>query len=319
MQRIYVIVICLLTGLLSGLLPAQQGAAKPKRINKIIELWEQGQPVYYVHSQGGYEEGVKMALTWADYINYEMEHGLFDLGQLREFMRGLVAGGPTRSGHRTPAVIVTLPVGGLDEATIRNNYWVFQQTVATGVHGILLCHARSAEGVARFVESVRFPFYKIGVGPGKLREGLRGSGSQIYPSTIWGISEQEYLERSDVWPLNPKGEIILGLKIEDRYAVANAKETVKVPGISFAEWGGGDMSFSYGYVKYPGYPLPPDMAKARAAVWEACKSAKLFRLEGADENNVEEQIKDGMMIISAGAHPGAAEKGRRFTKRSMPW
>jgi 4-hydroxy-2-oxoheptanedioate aldolase len=318
MKRISILVTFLLINL-SGELAGQQGVPKPKRINKIIELWEQGQPVYYIHSQGGYQEGLKMAQTWADYINYEMEHGLFDLGELREFMRGLVAGGPTKSGHRTPAVIVTLPVGGLDEATIRNNYWVFQQTVATGVHGILLCHARSPEGVARFVESVRFPFFKIGVGPGKLNEGLRGSGSQIYPAQIWGISEQEYLERSDVWPLNPKGEIILGLKIEDRHAVANARETVRVPGISFAEWGGGDMSFSYGYSKFPGFPLPADMAKARDLVWEACKSAKLFRLEGADETNVEQQIREGIMIISAGAHPGAAEKGRRFTKRSMPW
>src|SRR2546428_6140479 len=169
-----------------------------------------------------------MAKTWADYINYEMEHGVFDLTQLRQFIRGLVEGGPTRSGHRMPAVIVTLPVGGLDEATVRANYWVFQQTLATGAHGILLCHARSPEGVRRFVESVRYPFAKIGLGP-NLGEGLRGSGSQAYAAQMWGISQEEYAERADVWPLNPKGEILLGVKIEDKYAVANAKEVVKVP------------------------------------------------------------------------------------------
>ena len=36
---------------LSGSVSGQQGAPKPKRINKVIELWEQGQPVYYEHSQ----------------------------------------------------------------------------------------------------------------------------------------------------------------------------------------------------------------------------------------------------------------------------
>ena len=36
------------------------------------------QPVYYEHGGGGFEEGKKMARTWADYINYEMEHGAFD-------------------------------------------------------------------------------------------------------------------------------------------------------------------------------------------------------------------------------------------------
>jgi 4-hydroxy-2-oxoheptanedioate aldolase len=294
-------------------------AQKTKRINKALELLEQGQPVYYEHGHGGFEEGRKMAQTWADYINYEMEHGTFDFHELREFMRGLVAGGPTKSGHRTPAVIVTLPVGGLSEATVRANYWVFEQALAAGVHGILLCHARSPEAVRALVESVRFPFYKIGVSPGKLGEGLRGSGSEAYASEIWGISQEEYRDRADVWPLNPKGEILLGLKIEDRHAVANAMETVRIPGIAFAEWGGGDMSFSFGYRKFPGEPLPADMAQARDKVWAACKAANLFRLEGASEDDVESQIRSGIMIISAGAHPGAAEKGRRYTKRPMPW
>jgi hypothetical protein len=37
---------------------------KPKRINKAVELLEQGQPVYYTTtSGGGYDEGRKMAKT----------------------------------------------------------------------------------------------------------------------------------------------------------------------------------------------------------------------------------------------------------------
>ena len=55
--------------------------------------------------------------TPADYINYEMEHGAFDMKELRDFMRGLVDAGPTRTGHRTPAVIVTLPILGKDPAS----------------------------------------------------------------------------------------------------------------------------------------------------------------------------------------------------------
>ncbi len=294
-------------------------ADKPKRINRAIELLEQGQPIYYTHGHGGFEEGKKMAQTWADYINYEMEHGTFDFQNLREFMRGLVAGGPTKSGHLTPAVIVTIPVGGIDEATVRANYWVIHQTLATGIHGILFCHARSAGGVRAFVEASRYPFAKIGVGPGKLGEGLRGSGSQTYAAQMWGIPAEEYLARADVWPLNPKGELLMGLKIEDKHAVANADAVAAVPGIAFAEWGGGDMAMSYGYLKYPGTPLPPEMAKARETVWNACKKHKVFRLEDGNMRNIESQIRDGIMVISAGADPPAAEKGRRFTKRKMPW
>ncbi len=53
-----------------------------------------------------YAQGRVDAQTWADYINVGMEHGAFDVAGLAAYMRGLVDGGPTRSGHRTPAVIV---------------------------------------------------------------------------------------------------------------------------------------------------------------------------------------------------------------------
>src|SRR5688572_22581482 len=79
---------------------------KPRRINKAIELLDQGQPIYYSGSRGGYAEGKAMAKTWADVIIYGLEHDPVDLAKLREFMQGLVDGGPTPSGHRTPAVIV---------------------------------------------------------------------------------------------------------------------------------------------------------------------------------------------------------------------
>src|SRR5437763_16211771 len=81
-------------------------APKPKRINRAIELLEQGQPIYYTGSHSGtagtFEQGVKDAQTYADYISYDMEHAPFDVRGLAEYMRGLREGGPTKSGHHTP-------------------------------------------------------------------------------------------------------------------------------------------------------------------------------------------------------------------------
>jgi hypothetical protein len=65
---------------------------KPRRLNKAIELLEDGQPIYYTGAVGGsagYEEGKKMAQTWADVVMYEMEHDPFDLQKLKEFMKGI--------------------------------------------------------------------------------------------------------------------------------------------------------------------------------------------------------------------------------------
>lgn len=289
-------------------------AQTPKRINKAVELLEQGQPIYYTGGHGGFEEGKKMAQTWADYINYELEHGAFDMTKLREFMEGLVAGGPTKSGHRTPAVIVTLPVSGLDEQIMRNNYWVAQQVLAAGAHGILLCHARTPEAVRVLVEATRYPFAEKVAGVG---EGLRGSGSQGFAARIWGIPANEYLKKADPWPLNKQGEILLGLKIEDRHALANVEKSVKVPGIAFAEWGPGDMGFSFGYVDRHDAPYPKEMIDARARVLAATKAAKIFFLNSVGPNDVEAMIKEGVMVGAGGRE--AAEKGRRYTKRGMPW
>src|SRR5205823_12436153 len=96
---------------------------KPKRINRAIELLEQGQPVYYTGSHegtsGGFEQGLKDAQTYADYISYDMEHAPYNIKGPADYMRGLAQGGPTRGGHRSPSVIVNVPVNGIDEATVR--------------------------------------------------------------------------------------------------------------------------------------------------------------------------------------------------------
>src|SRR5947207_11122584 len=70
---------------------------KPKRINRAIELLEQGQPIYYTGSHSGtvgtFEQGKQDAQTWADYISYDMEAAPYDVAGLSAYMQGLAAGG----------------------------------------------------------------------------------------------------------------------------------------------------------------------------------------------------------------------------------
>jgi 4-hydroxy-2-oxoheptanedioate aldolase len=296
-------------------------AQAPKRINKAIELLSQGQPIYYTGGHegtgGGFEAGKKAAQTWADYIMYDMEHAPFDVAALAEFMRGLAAGGPTKSGHRTPAVVVTLPIDGTDEATVRANAWMSKQVLATGIHGIMLCHAQSAGAVRAFVESVRLPISRLGVGEG-LGEGKRGVHGVPTAAKIWGVSAKEYMEKADTWPLNPNGELILGLKIEDKYALEHVDESLSVPGIAFAEWGPGDMGLSLGIPEGSSQnPMPAAMQQARAKVLAACKRHKKFFLNSVRPNDVVSMIQEGVMIGAGGEQ--AAAIGRKHTKRSMPW
>lgn len=292
----------------------------PKRINKAVELLEQDQPVYYTGSHTGaelsYEAGKSMAGTSADYINVGMEHGSFDMAGLDNFMRGLVDGGPTNSGHRTPGVIVEIPVDGSSADVIRANAWQFRQVLARGVHGILLCHAESPDAVKAFVECCRYPFQTHGVGT-QLDVGRRGSAGQGSAAPIWGISADEYLDKADPWPLNPDGELLLGLKIENIRALANVERTTRVPGIAFAEWGPSDMSMSFGYRRRPS-PLSSDLRDARNRVFAACKAAGLAFLEGASPDDISERIDEGVRIFGMGQSDAVAKAGRTYTSRTMP-
>ena len=288
-----------------------------KHINRIIDMWLKGQPVYYAQIEAaGYEKGKEMAATKADYITYEMEHGALDFHELREFMRGLVDAGPTRTGHRTPAVIVTLPIQGTADA-LRANAWMIQQTLAAGVHGILLCNAESPEAARIMIEASRYPFAPVVQG---LSQGFRGNGSQSYASKIWGVTPQEYEKLAEPWPLNPDGELIFGLKIENPRADANVESSVRVPGIAFAEWGPGDHGFYL--VGGPGAggrgDMQPNMVAVRKRVLDATKAAGIKFLNACNERNVIDQLKDGVMICTGGDSP-AADKGRAYTKRTDPF
>ena len=306
--------ITLLIGLAG--LSGQQASAQsyePTRISRAVELLEQDQPIYYTQvNGGGYDEGKRLAQTWADYITYNMEHSPFNTAELRAFMQGLVDGGPTKSGHRTPTVIAVLPLGGINETVMWSNYWMVEQVLGSGVHGVLLAHARSPEVVKVLVQAARYPHAPRTEGIG---EGLRGSGGQGFAARIWGVTNEEYQRLADPWPLNPDGELLIGLKIEDRHALENAEASTAVPGVGFAEWGPGDMRMSFDVGRAG---TEQNLVDARARVLAATQGAGIAFLNQVNAENIEAMIEEGVRI---GANPGAevADQGRRYTKRQMPW
>ena len=115
-----------------------------------------------------------------------MEHGVFDLAGLEQFMQDLVDGGPTDSDHRAPAVIVEMPVDGSSADVIRANRWQFRQVLTRGVNGILLCHAENPEAIKAFVEVSRYPFQTRSA-VSYFEIGRHGSAGQPSAAPIWGF------------------------------------------------------------------------------------------------------------------------------------
>ena len=289
------------------------------RVNRAISLLSGGQPIYYVGEHTGhmltYDQGLEDAATWADYINVGMEHGAFDMTGLATYMQGLVEGGPTASGHRTPAIIVEVPTDGSSESVIRNNAWQFRQILARGVHGIVLCMVESADAARAFVESCRYPTSTIGIGRG-LRVGRRGRGSEQEAAAVWGVSPEAYIDLADPWPLNPRGELLLGVKIESLEGLSNAEQILSVPGLGFAEMGPGDLGLAMGYKQVPREPFPPEMQRARDRVFRACQANGVAFLESCTSETVIEKIDSGVRVI-AGAQEEIAKEGRTYTRRAM--
>lgn len=293
------------------------------RINKAIELLDDGQPVYASHPpELTYIAGKELSKTWADILLIDFEHHPFDTVGLTEFMRGLKDGGPTASGHLTPTVITTLPHNAISREEVLYNAWQARHVLTTGVHGILHTHARDPESVKAFVATTRYVFQTIG--RDVLPEGLRGGGGQRPSNEIWGLSMTEYANKADPWPLNPDGELLLGLKIEDRHCLPNAEHTAAVPGIAFAEWGPGDMGMSFGDPNAHDPPYPDFMDNARNTVKSALDKAGVFFYSGwKDDNLTMEQTVDhlidniGVMMMGAPNEEFAAY-GRAKTGRKMP-
>lgn len=269
-----------------------------QRINRAIAQLERGFPIFYTGGHTGaeltFETGRACADTWADYINVGMEHGPLDLPGLQQFMRGLAA-----AESDTPAVLVELPFEGSDAVNVRANAWQIRQMLAIGVHGFLLCHAETPEAVQAFVDATRFTF----------RGGTRGAGGQGAAAEIWRTSADDYMERADPWPLNPDGELLLGLKIENTRALENAEASTAIPGIAFAEWGPADMSMSYGFRATSDDFQRPELVAARDRVFAACRSANIAFLESATAANVADKLAQGVRVF-AGADAELAATAR---------
>ncbi len=209
-----------------------------------------------------------------------------------------------------------------------------RQILGRGVHGLLLCQAESADAARAFVESCRYPHQRAGVDPvlptpldrmrgtvigqtGSPRgRGPRGRGSEGSAAAVWGISELDYFRRCDPWPLNPAGELLLGVKLESPEGIARREEILAVPGLGFAELGPGDLGLALGYAEVQRFPYPPEMRAARERVLAACRRNGVAFLEAATPETVAARIDEGVRVV-AGGREDTARAGRARQRRAL--
>jgi 4-hydroxy-2-oxoheptanedioate aldolase len=127
------------------------------------------------------------------------------------------------------------------------------------------------------------------------------------------------MDRCDPWPLNPSGELLLGVKLESPEGIAHCEDILAVPGLGFAELGPGDLSLALGYREMPrGVDnYPPEMKEARRRVLAACCKRGIAYLETCTPETVAARIDEGVRVV-AGHREDTAKAGRAHQKRAMP-
>jgi hypothetical protein len=90
-----------------------------------------------------------------------------------------------------------------------------------GLANLSLEEVESAQEVRDFIRSVRFAS----------AGGTRPDTGLATAAAYWGLPVAQYKQKADVWPLNPRGEILLSVIIESVDGIARAREIAAAPGV----------------------------------------------------------------------------------------
>lgn len=286
---------------------AQDKAAE--RINPYIALVESGKPAFGVFSSNvSLRAGAGIAGSGLDFVIVDMEHSPFDPTRLESYLVGMTSKEDVlKNGLKVrTAPFVRVPAAGREQLQ-----FILKQVLDLGPLGVVVPHVDTAEDARAMVQACRFPQLK-GV-PDYEPQGKRGVGYG-WAARQWGLSGGEYAQRADLWPLDPKGELVLWVMIESEPAVENIRAIAAVPGIGGLFIGPSDLAFSLGV------PLgDPAVETAIEKVVAAAKEANvpLGTLCGGSE--VERRLAQGFRFLAVGSDGGisgsvqeAVKKGRSY-------
>jgi len=250
-----------------------QTPAAPARLNQVIERFQQGLPSFNNEH-------------WR-YI--AMEHAPWDTKEVVQILKSLKPEGAARP-RLTP--IIRMPQEADD-----NFKWAIKQALDVGVMGVILPHVTNAKEALAFVKAMRFPPQRGAQHPEPA--GVRGWGpTGAVP--YWGLDNRSYtLERADVWPLTPRGELLAIVMIESREGVQHIEEILSVPGIGGALVGPSDLSMDLGVGPDPTHP---EVEALTAQVARVCVAKKMlcgtFQAPPAE---VKKRIEQGFRLFTGGA------------------
>jgi 4-hydroxy-2-oxoheptanedioate aldolase len=265
--------------------------ADTPRLNGVIRALEQGQPAFTAFSPAEVDSAFAFSTSKFDGVVFEMEHNPWDGRALRDSLQYLLNRRQiAQSGSLAPAVtpMVRIPVNGVEKAQ-----WHAKQALDLGCYGIVWPHISTVEEAYNAVAACRYPRLKSA--PRYEPAGIRGDGP-TGAVRYWGLTQQEYYQRADVWPLDPKGEVFVIIQIEDTKGIENLGDMLKnVPGIGAILIGEGDLSQELGVPRQYEHKAVLD---AIAQVVATCKQHNVVvGHPHAEPGNVQRILDEGFRFV----------------------
>jgi 4-hydroxy-2-oxoheptanedioate aldolase len=190
-----------------------------------------------------------------------------------------------------------------------------KQVLDVGAFGVMFPMVNTGEAARQAVAAMRYP--PAAGDPHPEPRGTRGRApwNAVW---YWGIGYMDYLERADVWPLDPNGELLAVIQIESREAVANIEEIITVPGVGAIFIGPSDLSADFG--------LPPTDQQVETAIQKvlaACLEHGVPCGITTGPQDVEARTEQGFRFATVGSDGGitpwtdqALRTGRKTAGRS---
>ena len=226
--------------------------------------------------------------------------------RFQAFTKGMTEAGSvaTASSKRIshPLFVKTPPVGPNQKLAAER----IGRQLNLGVMGIVLTDVETPEEVQTAIAAMRF----------KSRGGTRPDDIGD-AATLWGVSDKEYREKADVWPLNPNGELVNFTIVESDKGLANLKQIAAVKGIGVLFPGAGTLASHFG-CRGNADPASEGCVKWENSIQAVLSACKEFNVPcgypANDSTMMVRRMKEGFTVfITAWGENGfkAVEVGKR--------
>jgi len=243
------------------------------RLNGIFERFAKGEPSFNGEA-------------WQ--LMPDLEHNPFLVDDLD---KGLADLKPAGAPHPIRGAVVRIPY----EAD-QDYKHIVKQLLDVGVMGIIVPGVETPEQALKLVRSMRYPPQRVTKPALREPAGYRG-WAPLVAIPYWGLTQDEYAAKADLWPLNPDGELMAIAMIESPEAIKNIRQILAVPGLSAILIGQGDLSMSLGVGNPGANQLHPEVEAEVAKVAQACVEMK--KLCGSYPGDVKTRLAQGFRLFTA--------------------